>query len=522
MNAHAVPGLDKDRLDNAELLLSTARNRSKRTRSAISEAGENCETSLRRQPSFEELNLASFDSCHVDVACADGDFEDEDTRLAFQQLGQHENQHYEKDEHGEIELAHLDFEDIFDARRPAEGADSRAPLETDANLAQQKTNISEGKIRSRLPKRVSPTPRFYRADDLDAHTHNCTGKLGQHSTGDGNVTHIAPYQQRHATLNRSLLIVFISWLGVPGIVNLNAVLGGIISIVHSDSANTRTQGDPSGRGLPLVGTDTSFGLLRIDSDDQDSLEGAIFEPCEQAGRVKSSTLRQMACSSSDNLNSNETRIVSGGFDRRVQVWRPERVLFDRIALPESECSTHGIVGSVQWHPSSLDLVSWTLDSGTFEMYDLRAGESVRCLNDCNAHAPAGSMPLFTHAFMGDTTVILGFGNGSTKVIDVRKLQILGGWRDEAVSIIGDVVMSPQATKSVVTGIGGASVYATRAARRNSYTACPMGALAFPIPLYSPGGLRLPAYACKTAATFQDESVCVVVDSGGHLARYHLD
>lgn len=266
----------------------------------------------------------------------------------------------------------------------------------------------------------------------------------------------------------------------------------------------------------LVATDTSFGLTFLDPNDYESLEDVRYETCQRGGRVKSSTLRQMSVS--NDCDGSVIRVASGGFDKRIQIWRPDRVLFDRIEPPDVEYETSGVVGSVHWHPRSADLVSWTLDSGTFEMYDVRARSSVRCMN---AHADSTftkDPPLFTHGFIGDTTVMLGFGDGCIKVIDIRKLQVLGGWHDEAVSIIGDITVSPWASKTIITGIGGASIFDTSSAR-GSYSACPIGTIAFPRALFSPNGLRLPAYACKTAVTFHNENSCVVLDSGGNLAKY---
>jgi WD40 repeat protein len=73
-----------------------------------------------------------------------------------------------------------------------------------------------------------------------------------------------------------------------------------------------------------------------------------------------------------------------------------------------------VVGSVRWHPSDPCVVSATTDTGVFHMIDIRTGsQSLPRIFD------TAKTELYTHLYCDSNTVLLGYGDATFKILDLR-------------------------------------------------------------------------------------------------------
>jgi len=276
----------------------------------------------------------------------------------------------------------------------------------------------------------------------------------------------------------------------------------------------------------LVATGSSFCIL--DVGDSEGLGDRISHRLTnyRPGKVKASVLRSME------FNPLTSQVMSGGYDRMIHIWSPER-LFNSSEIDTNIASNDdtkaiqvsGVVGSVHWHPGKADVISWTLDHGVLELQDLRCNARARSY-DSTLEQPRNngkkSHELFTHQFIGECVVLLGFSNGVVKVLDLRKPQILGGWADPNVGVIGDIEISPNKTKCATFGIGGYSAHnVIEGQNKSGYFVEDFLSVSLSGRLMGANRVPLPAYACKTAGTFIDESFLMITDSGGSITVQKL-
>jgi len=115
------------------------------------------------------------------------------------------------------------------------------------------------------------------------------------------------------------------------------------------------------------------------------------------------------------VNLDNRIVLSGGFDGRVYLTDMVKLLNDiRCNLNESVNSNYETfepVGSVRWHPFAPSLASLTTDGGTFHAFDIRANGPVIY--------QTGRKDLFTHCYRDVNTILLGYGDGTIGVLDVR-------------------------------------------------------------------------------------------------------
>lgn len=146
----------------------------------------------------------------------------------------------------------------------------------------------------------------------------------------------------------------------------------------------------------------------------------------------SDTIRQIALNPVD-----RTLVISGGFDGNVFVTNIQR-LFEDIQRNEKKSEnsvyvTQGVVGSVSWHISDTNVASATTDTGIIHIFDCRTDQSKPAfIYDTRKTG------LYTHCYLDDFTICLGYSDGSLQIHDIRHGQEALSFRDPYQQAIGDV------------------------------------------------------------------------------------
>lgn len=265
----------------------------------------------------------------------------------------------------------------------------------------------------------------------------------------------------------------------------------------------------------LVATGTDLSLLTLDgaglSETRVSPLTGAEECCFSMANLREMSLEPTA----------RSLMLSGGSDRAVHVWDPSRP----TARAQVRMTTSGEVGSLNWHPSGPHVVSWTLDIGLFEMLDVRTATTIRHYDvagwNMERTQARTRARMYSHEYVDDNTVLLGFANGSVSIVDVRQSRELGGWKDDTVSVFGELRCCPTRLRCAAFGVGGFSVKNLSDSNCKTILSARTGTGANS-PLASPNNNRLPLDACKTEGTWVDAHRLMVTDSGGNLALYDLN
>lgn len=163
-------------------------------------------------------------------------------------------------------------------------------------------------------------------------------------------------------------------------------------------------------------------------------------------QASNSYIREMAINP---LSANKVAI--GGFDGKLNfldLSRPDCPYVERLDMQSS-------ISSAKWSSSYQDsCVSCCLDEGKFYLFDTRtsARESAYFLD-------LQKQDLFTHERYNDTCVLLGFGDGHFKHIDMRAKQpLLHEEQDPYVEAIGNIEFNTMANAFVISGYTDVSVW----------------------------------------------------------------
>lgn len=146
----------------------------------------------------------------------------------------------------------------------------------------------------------------------------------------------------------------------------------------------------------------------------------------------SDTIRQIALNPLD-----RTLVISGGFDGNVFVTNIQR-LFEDIQRNEKKSEnsvyvTRGVVGSVSWHISDANVASATTDAGIIHIFDCRTDQSKPAfIYDTRKTG------LYTHCYLDDFTICLGYSDGSLQIHDIRHGQEALTFRDPYQQAVGDI------------------------------------------------------------------------------------
>jgi len=134
---------------------------------------------------------------------------------------------------------------------------------------------------------------------------------------------------------------------------------------------------------------------------QDTL---VIHPWEE---IHTDDIREIAISPHES-----NLMISCGFDKRIivsdiQQSRPVRRFFSRH-----------VVGSVRWHPSCGEVVSYTCDNGSINLFDIREN---------SARLPVISrsqnISLYAHEYVNDNTILLGYADGTLELFEIRKKEV---------------------------------------------------------------------------------------------------
>jgi len=138
-------------------------------------------------------------------------------------------------------------------------------------------------------------------------------------------------------------------------------------------------------------------------------------------------------------HQNANMLISGGFDGNVFVTDIQKLVAD-IKRNEKKSENwlypcKEVVGSVRWYPTSPFIGSCTTDTGLLHIFDLRVDHK----RDSQVYDTLTNM-LYTHAYKDENTVLLGFGNGTIQVYDLRKPKTtkINDIKDPGQTEIGDI------------------------------------------------------------------------------------
>ncbi|KAG2377634.1 hypothetical protein C9374_009150 [Naegleria lovaniensis] len=155
---------------------------------------------------------------------------------------------------------------------------------------------------------------------------------------------------------------------------------------------------------------------------------------------------------------NQSLVISGGFDEKVFVTDISKLVDDiQSNQMKSENSVYlcqDVVSSVRFHPSDSNVASATTDQGVLHVFDVRTG---------NTSKPAfvydtGKIELFTHTYLDDFTVCLGYGDGQIQVHDIRTGRSLLNIVDKCLSVVGDFHYEPSKRLLISLGMPKFSLY----------------------------------------------------------------
>jgi len=137
-------------------------------------------------------------------------------------------------------------------------------------------------------------------------------------------------------------------------------------------------------------------------------------------------------------------VALGGFDQKLNFLdlnRPDAVFTQRLDM-------QGIIGSVKWAPfHGGSYVSCALDDGKFYLFDARVK-----IKEASFFFDSRKEDMYTHERYNEFGVLLGYGDGEMKHIDMRKAnKVLHTVQDPYVEAIGNIAFSAEAQAFVVSG-----------------------------------------------------------------------
>lgn len=162
--------------------------------------------------------------------------------------------------------------------------------------------------------------------------------------------------------------------------------------------------------------------------------------------ASSSYIREIA------INPQAANQVSiGGFDNILSILdlnRPDSPYVQRLDM-------QSVIGSVKWSPfNQSTYISCCLDEGKFFMFDTR-----QPINQSAFFSDLRKEDLFTHERYNDYNLLLGFGDGQFKHVDMRQPKApLHSVQDPYVEAIGGIEYNAQANAFVLSGYSDFSVW----------------------------------------------------------------
>ncbi|KAG7389811.1 hypothetical protein PHYBOEH_007231 [Phytophthora boehmeriae] len=167
--------------------------------------------------------------------------------------------------------------------------------------------------------------------------------------------------------------------------------------------------------------------------------------------VHSDAIRELAVSKTTN-----SYILSGGFDETV-------VLSDLRLQGDPSGSTvirkfdaNDVVSSVRWSPTESQL-SWTTDGGDVQLADVRTRSNQLQIPLSTSLRIDSMGGLFTHEYLNDFNIVLGFEQGQLAFVDTRMARQISRFLllCSTLATTGEIRRS-QSNKLAVFGLGGFS------------------------------------------------------------------
>jgi WD40 repeat protein len=177
----------------------------------------------------------------------------------------------------------------------------------------------------------------------------------------------------------------------------------------------------------VAALNNNLGIVVL-SEDLVRIEDIVMFPTFHSDTIRNIAVNPM----------NPSLVISGGFDGKVFVTDISRLVHDIQKMEKkSENSVymcHDVVGSVRWHPSDRNVASCTTDQGVLHVFDIRTDQTKPAF----VYSANGKLELYSHAYMDDFTVCLGYGDGLIEIHDIRNGKGLIGYRDPYLSAIGEI------------------------------------------------------------------------------------
>eukprot|EP01118_Nematostelium_gracile_P007235 TRINITY_DN2344_c0_g1_i1.p1 TRINITY_DN2344_c0_g1~~TRINITY_DN2344_c0_g1_i1.p1 ORF type:complete len:223 (+),score=58.88 TRINITY_DN2344_c0_g1_i1:804-1472(+) len=202
---------------------------------------------------------------------------------------------------------------------------------------------------------------------------------------------------------------------------------------------------------------------------------------------------------------NKNLVISGGFDGNVFVTDITRLVSDiEKNEKKSENSLYpcrDVVGSVSWHPNDTFLASCTTDTGTLHIFDIRTDKRRPAI----VH-DTGKKELYCHAYQDVNTMMLGFGDGTLQVFDIRNKKTINSFKDPYQRAIGEIRFEFKSRSFITLGYPSVSMWRYDDHDRNC------------IDFYQTTDSNLPNY--KTSGDFKKGTKMVgITDSAGMFSLF---
>lgn len=167
--------------------------------------------------------------------------------------------------------------------------------------------------------------------------------------------------------------------------------------------------------------------------------------------VHSDAIRELAVSPTTN-----SHVLSGGFDETVVLTDLRNQGDPKSAAVISKFDASDVVSSVRWSPADSH-VSWTTDGGDFQVADTRIAApqlQVPFYNYLNVGTLGG---LFTHEYLSNFNVALGFERGHIAFVDLRmpRQTSCTSLIESNLTSVGEIQRS-KSNKFAILGLGGFS------------------------------------------------------------------
>lgn len=145
------------------------------------------------------------------------------------------------------------------------------------------------------------------------------------------------------------------------------------------------------------------------------------------------------------------KILTGGFDGMLFVKDIVKLSETHNDLSDLYYKSSDIIGSVKWNPYAEHHASFTVDNGFFNIIDIRERKIVNRFN-------TGTIDLYTHEYIDENHIVLGFGDGKMQIIDLRNPHNVKFFQDTKLMAIGDIIFDRDNKMICSWGIPGFSLW----------------------------------------------------------------